>query len=110
MSFKKFALTGALVAATLSPAFAQAADPCVVATEIDSHTQQRANEPRQPASFTRTKRLVDYRSETVTFQTTITTGYLDSGSAAALQTKSFLELTPTARDTLKKQKPANCQL
>lgn len=106
MSFKKFAATGILAAATLSPAFAQASDPCVVITPIETTASNRS----YSSNIVRTKRIVDYIAETVTMQTVVHAGFSDGGSAAAMQTKSFPELSTEAREALRKQKPANCRL
>jgi len=109
-SFKAFVAAGTLAAAALSPAFAQATDPCVVTTTLDTQQQKHPGNQQAIVSTTQTKRIVDYRSETVSFQTTVTAGTADGGSAAALQTKSFTELTSTAFAALQKQRPATCKL
>ena len=109
-SFKAFVAAGTFAAAALSPAFAQATDPCIAITTLDTQQQKHPRNQQAIINTTQIKRIVDFRSETVSFQTTVTAGNFDGGSSAALQTKSFSELTASGYKAIMKQKPATCQL
>jgi|GEM_PF-3545216 len=109
-SFKAFVAAGTFAAAALSPAFAQATDPCIAITTLDTQQQKHQGNQQAIINTTQIKRIVDFRSETVSFQTTVTAGNFDGGSSAALQTKSFSELTASGYKAIMKQKPAACQL
>lgn len=100
--FLKKACISALVlgSTALSPAFAQTADPCVVATTIDS-TSSKFN-------VVTTKRLVDYRTEQVIITMGAAASYSSGGNAASVQTKTFAELGATVEGRLQKARPAAC--
>lgn len=97
---KKAGFLAFAAGAALAPNFAQAADPCVVATVIDSSESRSSNSV--------TKRLVDYKSNQVIILTSVTAGSYNGGNATALSSKSFLELDLDTRKRLEKSRPAVC--
>lgn len=106
---KKACLSALVLGSTaLTPSFAQAADPCVVTTVIDSAKNEIKGFGAGEFHQMTMKRVVDYRTEQVS--TTMATMSVDpsAGSAAALQTKTFAELGASVSTRLEKARPAAC--
>lgn len=107
-TFTKTGLSLLLGGALLAPTFAQSADPCIVATEID--TSEISNS-RIGKGITTVRRIVDYKTNQVHTVPSafVTTGY-GAGASTSISSKTFSELGSEVAKALEVERPAQCKL